>query len=382
MRKRLTKKVILAIKAPEKGQLFVRDQTLPGFGLRVTAAGKKGFILERRILGRPRRLTIGEFGPLGVEDARKMAEKMVAAIAEGRDPSQEVYDRHHEASFAKLIELYETRHVPRKKSGWADKGAINKYLHHWKNRRLSAIKRKDVSDLHFKISEEVGPFAANRVQSLVRKMFNLGKTWGLSIDNPAIGIERFPEASRDRFVSPVEMPTLMAAIKQEPNGYLRAFFLLLLLTGARKDELRKSKWADFDLAGGLWRIGETKTGQPRYIPLPRPAVEILQAIPMQADNEFVFSGQNGKPIGNVQRAWERIRTQAGLKDVRIHDLRRTTASWLVGAGESLPLVGKLLGHSSPGATAVYARMALSPVRRALEETATQMLLIGAGNDSI
>ena len=137
---------------PENGgQTFLRDIALQGFGLRVTR-GAKTFILERRIHGRPRRITIGPYGPMTVDDAREKAEKMIGQSADGQDPAQELIDRKREMTFGDLEQMYRERHLPRKRSYGNDERMFKKYLTRWNSRRLSAITRKDVTALH----EEIG----------------------------------------------------------------------------------------------------------------------------------------------------------------------------------------------------------------------------------
>lgn len=372
---KLIKSLIDAIKAPESGQIFLRDSKMPGFGLRITGNAKT-FILERRIHGRPRRITIGPYGPLTVDDARRRAEKMIGQIADGQDPATERLDQKREPTFGDLIHLYKERHLPRKKSRVNDEIQITAHLKNWEKRKLSSIRKKDVAQLHLSIGEKSGPYAANRIIALLRKMFNLAHAWGLwNKENPAVGIEMFPEKKRERFVHPVELPRLMEALKGEENFYISAALLICLLTGARKGEVLSMQWEDLSLDEGTWKIPETKAGRSHLVPLPTRAIELLRKLPITPDNPYVFPGRRGSHLVNINKAWNRIKTEAKLEDVRIHDLRRTTASWLAGAGASLALIGKVLNHSQPSSTAVYARLDLEPVRAALESNAQKMLAI-------
>ncbi len=128
------------------------------------------------------------------------------------------------------------------------------------------------------------------------------------------------------------------------------------------------------------RVGETKAGRPHLLPLPQPLVALLRQLPRMASCPYVFPGRNGHGhLINVKRAWERIRTKAGIPDVRIHDLRRTVGSWLAGSGESLPMIAKVLNHRDVSTTAIYARLHLDPVRRALERNAHRLLLAAGGS---
>lgn len=369
---RLTKRLIDETPFPTKGQVFVRDAELPGFALRVTK-GRKSFILEKRIRGRMRRFTLGPYGPLTVEQARKRVQTEIGAIAQGQDPAQDRQDRLHEPTFAELTQLYLERHAPRKRSARDDQAMLHTHLAVFRTRKLTDITRNEVARLHAKIGEAT-PYRANRLVALLRKMFNLAKDWGLfQGDNPAARIAMFKEESRDRFVQPEELPRLFQAIAEEPNVSLRAVFITALLTGARRTEVLSMRWEDVNFPRAEWRIPHTKAGRPHLLPLPNLLVAMLVGLPKIDGNPFVFQGQNGAAhLQNIKRTWHRVRMKAGIPDVRFHDLRRTVGSWLAGSGESLQLIGKVLNHRTVSTTAIYARLDLNPVRQALERNAAKM----------
>ena len=138
------------------------------------------------------------------------------------------------------------------------------------------------------------------------------------------------------------------------------------------------RWEDVSLTRAEWRISQTKAGRPHLLPLPHALVTLLRRVPRMDGVPYVFVGQDGmSPLHNMKRAWDHIRTKAGIPDVRFHDLRRTVGSWLAGSGESLSLIGKVLNHRDVNTTAIYARLNLDPVRQALERQATKMLEAGA-----
>ena len=377
--RRLTKRVIDQTPYPSAGQVFVRDSELPGFALRVTK-GRKSFVLEKRIRGRMRRLTIGPYGPLTVDEARKLANAQIGAVARGEDPAQARQDRLREPRFADLVELYLQRHAPHKRSARDDRGMLESHLKGLWTRQLTDIARQDVAKLHATIGT-TAPYRANRAVALLRKMFNLARDWGLvSGDNPATRIQFFKEEKRDRFLYPEELPRVFAALKEEPNDYVRAAFLTALLTGARRQEVLTMQWQDLSLERAEWRIPQTKAGRPHLLPLPQPLVALLRQLPRMASCPYVFPGRSGQGhLVNVDRAWERIRTKARIPDVRIHDLRRTVGSWLAGSGESLPMIAKVLNHRDLSTTAIYARLNLDLVRRALERNANRLLLAAGGS---
>ena len=373
---KLTKKLVDAARHPNQGQTFLRDGELRGFALRITP-GSKTFILEKEINRRVRRMSLGRYGPLTVEQARDLAKAKIGEIATGRDPVDERQARRLVPTFAELERLYLERHAIHKKSASNDVTLLNLHLAGWRSRRLSAITRADVSTRHADMGATGSTTNANRMIALVRCMFNLAQDWGLHLGpNPAARIKLFKEIKRDRFVTPNELPKLWKALQHEPNPYVRGAFFVGLFTGARRSEVLTMQWDDLDLQQAIWRIPDTKADRPHTIPLPIPVIEDLMKLPRLEGNPFVFCGRWGRShLINVSKPWRRIRKEAGLDDVRIHDLRRTLGSWLVAAGASLPLIGKALNHSNQETTAIYARLQLDPVRAALEANATKMLAV-------
>ena len=373
---KLTKRLIDAAKHPASGQVFLRDDELRGFAIRITP-GSKAFVVEREIHGRVRRMTIGRYGVQTVEQARDKAREKIGEIAAGKDPVEELRQRRKSVTFGELEQLYLARHAVHKKSGGDDVGMLKKWLAEWRPRRLNTITRADVTTKHAEMGAAGYKTRANRMVALVRTMFNLAFDWGNHPGpNPASRIKFFKEVKRDRFVRPDELPRLWQALQNEPNPYVRGAFFIALLTGARRSEVLGMKWEHLDLAQGLWRIPDTKADRPHTLPLPRLVVDELLKLPRLDGNPYVFCGRWGrKNLNNVSKPWRRIRKEAGLDDVRIHDLRRTLGSWLVAAGASLPLIGKTLNHSQPATTAIYARLELDPVRAALEANASRMLSV-------
>lgn len=370
-RVKLTKRHIDALSHPKSGQTIVRDKDLAGFALRVTS-GTKTFIVEKRTRGRLHRVTLGAYGPLSLDQARQEALPILEKLAKGEPLSSHRGD----ITFKEFSDMYLERYAVRKKSYVHEKGRL-KHLEGWNHWKLSAITKKDVFLLHAKIGKQ-HPIGANRVLALVRTMFRLAMDWGLYRgDNPTTHISMFPETSRDRFVQPHELPQLLNALKDESNPYIKTALTMCLLTGARRSEVLSAQWADVDLTLGSWRIPQTKSGRWHLLPLPGPLVSILRELPRQHENPYLFVGRHGHGhLQNISRAWGAIRDQAGLPDVRIHDLRRTLGSWMAGTGASLHVIGKILNHQQPSTTAIYARLNLDPLRDLLERNAERMLTIG------
>jgi integrase len=376
---RLTKDAIEHAKLPRPGrkERFIRDDVVQGLGVRVTASGKKRFVFEARIKGRPRRLTLGPWPDLNVALARERALEIRMLIAKGGDPATDAADARKETTFGVFTDTYIERHAkPHKRSAWQDENTLRRHVPDgWNSRRLSDITRTDVVRLHGRIGEAHGHYAANRTLALLRKMFNLARTWQLfKDDNPAQGIKQFKEQKRERYLSPEELQKVNVALLEEPDWRWRTYFPLALMLGTRKSELLTMRWSDIDQAARTWRIPDTKAGNSHLLPLPLPVMAMLETLPSRRQSEWVFPGKSASGhILEPSKAWQRIRKRAGVPDVRIHDLRHTLASWMVAQGLNLPLIGRALNHTQASTTNRYAHLALEPVRQALEKTAALMI---------
>jgi len=393
----ITKRMVEQAEIPAHGQRFIRDTEIKGFALRVTDNGVKSFVWEGRVRGRMRRITLGQFPALKVLDGRTAALGMKAAVARGEDPAQERAAVRAEKTFGNLETEYMERHAKRNKRSWKeDQGLLANHVPQaWRSRRISDISREEVIRLRDAVAVKSRPrkkgtpkrgmpYAANHLLRLLRTMFNIARDWGLLVgENPATRIKLLPETKRDRFLSPAELQRVNQALAQEPNEYWRAYFALSLFLGTRRSELLAARWADLDLEQRTWRIPQTKANRPHLLPLPVPAVRILESLPSAGSSEWVFpgSGSSGH-LAEPKKAWRRIRKAAGVMDVRIHDLRRTFGSWLAGQGYSLPLIGKALNHTNVSTTQIYARLDLNPVREALEKNAALMLAVPAASEPI
>ena len=282
---------------------------------------------------------------------------------------------------ADLCAVYLERHASRKRSGHDDRRRIDRYvLPKWNKVKVAAITRAEIASLHHKIGQRA-PYEANRVLALIRKMLNCARQWGFVSEahiNPASGIQAHREKSRDRYVTPQELPRLAKAIDDETNVYARAALWLYLLTGVRKSELLGARWDDIDWDRKELRLGETKAGRPHYVPLSGPAIALLNDLPREEGNPHILPGaKKGRHLVNISKPWLRVRKAAGVEDVRLHDLRRTVGSWLAQAGNDLHMIGKVLNHSTVTTSAVYARFGQDMVHQALEDHG-QRLMAAAG----
>jgi integrase len=378
----LTKIIVERAKAPTAGQTFIRDDETTGLALRITAGGVKSFIFEGRVRGRVRRLTLGQWPAMTVAGARDAVLKIRRAMLDGLDPADARLDARHEPTFGDLVDAYLAdaeargrRSLPRMVE------RIGKYLAPWRNRRASDITPGDVALLHQAIGRERGHAVANRVIIIMlRAIFNYAlklKLW--KGENPATGLEPFPESARERFLTPAELERVNSELAAESHPYWRAYFSATLMLGTRKNELLGAKWADVDIEARTLRLPMTKNGRSHLLPIPEAVLRMLMELPSFARRDqgegWVFPSTlaGAGHLADPSKAWQRIRERAGCPDVTIHDLRRSLGSWLASEGHSLLLIGRALGHKSSASTQIYARLALAPLREALERNATLML---------
>jgi integrase len=235
--------------------------------------------------------------------------------------------------------------------------------------RISDVQRADVARFHHDLRDR--PYQANRALGVLSKMMNVAEEWGLRPDgsNPCRHVKKYRELKRERYLTRDELQRLGGVLTEDQTKSAESPFAiaalgLLVLTGARLSEILTLRWENVDIENGLLRLPDSKTGA-KLIYLNAAAVQLLRRVPRIQNNPHVIAG--GKPgahLVELQKPWRRIRAKANLGDVRIHDLRHSFASVAAGTGMSLPMIGKLLGHSGPVTTARYAHLAADPIRAA------------------
>jgi integrase len=381
---KFTKTAIKDLTPPPPGQrVYYRDTELKGLILQHTGAGTLTFYLYRWVQGKPERMPLGRWPTLTVEQARKEARIKLGQIANNHNPNDDVRAHREEMTFGELFDLYLSGHAkPHKRSWKTDEANYNRYLVQWKGSKLSTITRPEVAKLHTKIGKENGHYAANRVLALISSIFNKAPNWGWNGDNPAKGVVRFKEQSRDRFLQPNELKPFFEAVEAYPNPAIRDYILLSLLTGARRSNVLAMRWADLDLLSATWRIPLTKNGTPQVLPLVPEAVTILEERRNGSTSEWVFpSDREETKTGHLvepKKAWAKILKEANLVDLQLHDLRRSLGSWQAMTGASLSVIGKSLNHKNVSTTAIYARLNMDPVRDAMGKAVETMLELGKG----
>jgi integrase len=359
--------------APKSGNKIYYDSEVVGLGCRVTAAGARAFILNYRTRsGRERRYTIGPVSEWSLTAAREEAKELKKKIGGGTDPLAEIRADREAPTVADMCERFREEHLPKKRpatqrlySDVIDRAVLPK-LRHFK---VVEVTFADIDGLHRKITKDGAPYYANRALSVITKMFNLAIHWKWRLDNPAKGVERNQEFKRERYLSAAELARLSEALAKYSDPQAANVVRLLLLTGARSGEVLAMRWKDLDLEDGIWTKpgSTTKQKTTHRVPLSAPARQVLAELAGEAEAgaEFVFPSRKSHR-SEVRNAWRELCETACIASARPHDLRHTHASILASSGHSLPIIGRLLGHSQPATTARYAHLQDDPLRLAAE----------------
>jgi integrase len=398
--KRITKRVVDTL---HPGQM-VWDSELKGFGVRCQARDKF-YVLKTRISGRQRWFTIGRHGsPWTPDGARERALRMLSAVAEGHDLAAiRQADRLLPPTVADLCKRYLDEHAREHKkasSTKSDERNIANHVEPWLGKLLVRdVLRGDIDNFKRAVREgrtaraegalratyrggalvAGGPGVANRCLALLSKMFSLAERWGWRPDgsNPVRHVEKYREGRRERFLSTEEIGRLgEALVEAEREGTATPFSIaairLLIFTGARLGEILTLKWEQVHLDRQMLDLPDSKTGR-KQIFLSPPALQLLSELPRVAGNVHVVVGERGGAhLVNLQKPWGRIRKTARLDGVRLHDLRHSFASVAAASGLSLPIIGKLLGHTKAVTTERYAHLASDPLRAANDAIASRI----------
>ncbi len=417
--KRLTKQFVDLLVSTGKDTVIWCSE-LSGFGVRVRPSGAKSFIAMYRVGGRnslPKKVTIGSYPKLTVEQARNEAKAILAKAALGTDTAAEKAKKNAEMTLAQLCDLYMIEGVDNKKASTlvSDKSRISSHIKPLLGKkRIGEIKRTDIERMMRDIANgktarssgtgknlsivKGGKGAATRTVRFLGGILSWAVSQGYLETNPRMGVKTYQDGKGERFLSTIELQTLGdvlreagtiglpwrenegAIVKHRSNDaaktrevvspYVIAAIRLLIFTGCRAGEILKLRWSEIDFENGLLNLPDSKTGAKKVL-LAAPALKVLaDLIPL---GDYVIAGNDPKkPRLDIKRPWQRILTHAGLEGLRLHDLRHSFASVGAASGMGLGIVGKLLGHASPSTTARYSHFADDPVRRASESIAAQI----------
>jgi integrase len=361
---------------PGRRDVHVYDLKVPGLAYRLTANGARSWYLIRRMAdGRSNRLKLGG-RDLTVEQARNEATRYNAGIVDGVDHALERRTVRRSATLGELWEAYRSKHLEPRASAMTirtDSSRWDTCFVDWTARKALSVNENDARDLHTQLGIAHGRTTANRALQLLRRMYNWAR-W----PNPVKpkGIAWFNEVERERFVQPDELPKLFAALDaEETNPMVRDFVYLCLFTGARRSNVASMRADEINIAASTWIIpaGKSKNKKPMNVPLSVPALKIIKPR-MNHPSGFIFpgDGRTGHLV-EMKWTWQAVLERAGLKDLHLHDLRRTFGSFQAAAGASLSVIGASLGHQDHATTRIYARLNLDPVRASVGIATAAML---------
>ena len=338
---------------PRKVAYDIRDRKLRGFGLRVLPSGRKRFFVHCQHRGERVWKTVGDAAAMDVREARSRAVEVIAAIHLGEDPPREP----GETLFEAVAEAAFERHQRVWKPGtlYVNRRYLrNQLLPHFAGRQIADIDRKDVANWF--ASLRATPVAADRSMPVLSVIMREAEVMGLrpKRSNPCLGFRRYRRKGRERFLSDDEIRRLSARLSAHEGRHPEqvAIVRLLLLTGCRKGEILTLHRSDYR-EGHLF-LRDSKTG-PRTVWLSEPARRVLDRLP-RATRWMFPAPHAGRPRGAewLDRFWRKLRAEADLEDVRLHDLRHTYASIALREGETVLAIGRLLGHASSETTLKYA----------------------------
>ena len=391
--RKISNRTVEGLSVEDKDAVFW-DGELLGFGVRVYPSGAKVYVVQTRRNGRSQRVTVGRHGVIPAARARRRAALVIARLKAGEEPfpPRAAPAADARVTVAVLADRFLREYVAVRCKPWTImtyRGALTRWILPALGRMpVGAVTHEHVAALHYRLRDI--PYRANQVVAILNRMFSLAEVWGLRPGgaHPCRSIRKYREHHRERFLSDEEFRRLGRVLNDveaeseaeaESGGRtgrgrrlgasVAAALRLLMLTGCRRNEILTLKWEDVDLEAGELRLRDSKTG-PRDVPLPAAAVSVLAALPRVPGNPWVIAGAKpGGHVSNLNDHWLRIRARAGLEDVRIHDLRHSFASRALALGESLPAIGRLLGHGQVATTARYAHLARDAVKASASRVA-------------
>jgi integrase len=361
----LTPSNVESAKCPaDKRKLDLFDQRTKGLLLEVRVTGGKTYYIRyTSARGKVCQLKLADARDVTLAQARQLADQTRNKLAMGEDPKEAKADLRAAPTFAKFVEEDFLPHIKMHKRSWgSDVSLLNNHLlPALGHLHMDIIARRDVQRLlTSRLDLGKAPGTCDRMLILARHIFNCAIKWktaGVKA-NPAKEVDLLNvDNKRERFLSEEEVRRLYSAVVVSDNPMLKYIVPMLLLTGARKREVLDARWEDFDVDNRLWRIPFTKSGRPRTVPMSDGVMSVLDTVPRIAGSSYVFPNPDTKkPFVTIHYTWDTARKRAGLRDVRMHDLRHSFASILINSGRSLYEVQHLLGHTQVKTTERYAHL--------------------------
>lgn len=379
-----TEKAIAALPIPakEQGQAIYYDSgSTDGLMLIVTYGGTKTYYHYMFFNKRPVRTKIGRSSQIKLVVARARAHTMAENATKGIDPGEKRRENLHDITFK---QFYETVYRPeysivykKPRSVVNDDSIFTHHLKDFHNRMMLGIKPVEIAKLHNNTKQTHSPYTANRVLSLIKHIYVIAAKHGYMNGhaNPAADITKFKEQTRDRFLQSDELQRLFAALETEQNEVFKNYILISLYSGQRRSSILSLRWSQVDLVNGFIYLPDTKNGEPMQVPMTNQLRELFKKINHSKNSDWVLPSVRSKSghLEDPKRPWHELLRRAGIKKLRLHDLRRTMGSYQAISGASLYIIGKSLGHKSASATQVYARLTADSVRNAMQKATDKMM---------
>lgn len=356
------------------------DTAITGFVLECRASGSKAFVLRyTNEYGKQSQRTVGMYGDITFDQARRVAQRWRSEVVLGGDPAAKKAEKRAIPTFAELARQHIAHNATYQKTPHNTDRVIRCHLlPKWGTMRLDEIKSQNIATWLAEKRKVLAPATVEKIRVTMNRSFELAAQWELpgASPNPVRSVKR-PKFNnkREKYLTTDEVKRLLSACDASLCKQLGSIVRLLLLTGARKMELLRAKWADIDLERRAWHIPETKTGVPRYVPLSSDAVAVIRGLRRWQKCPWLIPNiETREPYTDLKRPWDTARGKAGLPDLRLHDLRHSAASFLVNSGVDLYAVGKILGHADHQSTMRYAHLANDTLMSAVEAGAAKMQL--------
>lgn len=355
-----------------KPRLSRWSATLPGFGVRYYGSGRKVYVVQTPMGGRTRTITIGNAKLFTDAEAIGVARRILLRAQVGDNPATVRKRKRSAPRFQDFLSLY----WQKASQGWkpSTRATHDGYrrLHidgAFPRKFIDEIEQADIAKWFASVSDRSGPGAGNRCFEIMRALMNKAEAWGVRNEgtNPCVGVRQNRRRKCERFLAPAELARLGAVLKRAGDADLdrATAILVLLLTGCRRNEILNLTWSE--IKGRRLLLADSKTG-PRTVWIGAEVRELLEALPRHRDRQEVFWDRDrNEPIASVDHFWRQVREDAGLRGVRLHDLRHSFASHAAAMSETLPMISKLLGHAKIGSTARYAHLDDGSVLEAAEQ---------------
>ncbi|MFG1465945.1 tyrosine-type recombinase/integrase [Xanthobacter sp. DSM 24535] len=380
---RLTKALLKGLTPSGKTE-FWWDEDLPGFGVRVAPAGKAAFVVQFRQRKATKRITLGAVDVVNLDRARERAKEILASVALGQDPfPEETSTPTFDAVADDFLAFTRAKRAERTAADYR-KLLETKIRPTFGAKQIGDITRAEVEKWHEAMKGT--PRRANYALTILVAVFSFAVKRQIigAHDHPALGISKFGENKRDRYLTLEELARFGAALaaleaERTVSPWAAAALRLLILTGARSSEILTLEWSFVYMERGVLRLPTSKTGR-KDIVLSGAALAVLRAVPKVEGCAYVIAGRrHGERMTSLQRPFGAVCTKAEIIGLRVHDLRHSAASFATSAGVGLPIVGKVLGQSQAYTQQRYSHIHDSAERAAVETIAAAVgPLLGTG----